>query len=322
MTQTEDTPVHDKARQQAARWVVRLSERPDLADSRRFRRWHAAPANAAAFGAAQRAWGLAGSAGAGLAVAPPRRADHRRRARRPAMRAAGLMAAVALVLLCGLALRGDLLVGWRADYATARGETRGLTLADGSSVLLDAGSALDVVAMGPDRPERIVRLVRGQAFFDVAHSGAPFVVEAGEARIRVLGTRFDVRLIDDGTSVVLEDGAVSVAADDAPGQTLKPGQGLRVAPGDVGRPVAVDLDEATAWRAGRYVFYDRPLAEVVEALERHGPGRLVLAGAGLSAQRVSGSILLADSAAALDALAQGAGFRILNLPGGIKFLVR
>lgn len=217
----------------------------------------------------------------------------------------------------GLILRPDLLISWRADYAAPRAEMRAITLSDGTDVLLDAGSALDVVA---SEPERIVRLLQGQAYFNVTKTGRPFVVEAGDGRVRVLGTQFDVRLFGDSAEVTLQEGSVAVSGPGAGEQTLTPGERIRIEPDGPGAPEAVDLGDATAWRSGRYVFYHRPLGEVVEVLERHGRGRLMVVGADLAAKPVSGSILLNDSDDALQALAGISGFHVIQLPGSIKII--
>ncbi|MFK4771744.1 FecR domain-containing protein [Rhizobium sp. ZW T2_16] len=118
--------------------------------------------------------------------------------------------------------RPGLIQDLRADYVTARGERRTVMLADGSSVLLDADSALvDVSAAG----ERRVRLLRGGVFFEVVPSTIPFVVVAAGGRVEVLGTGFDVRLVADGGSVTLAHGRVSVRTDAHAGATtLEPGQ--------------------------------------------------------------------------------------------------
>ncbi|MBU5237319.1 FecR domain-containing protein, partial [Vibrio cholerae] len=71
---------------------------------------------------------------------------------------------------------------WGADYVTAPGEVRTITLADQSKVTLDADSA---IAVDFSQGERHIQLRRGAGFFSVTHTGQPFVVEAsgGEARV-------------------------------------------------------------------------------------------------------------------------------------------
>jgi ferric-dicitrate binding protein FerR (iron transport regulator) len=75
--------------------------------------------------------------------------------------------------------------------APAGGET--ITLGDGSRAVLEARSELTLVAV---RPELVrVALERGGVDFDVTHAdGKQFVVSARGYEIRVLGTRFNVRL--------------------------------------------------------------------------------------------------------------------------------
>src|SRR5262249_55156254 len=101
-------------------------------------------------------------------------------------------------------------------FTTAVGERSTVALSDGSSVVLDTQSRIDV-AYSPD--QRRVRLTSGQAWFQVAHNaGWPFVVEAGDRRITALGTAFDVRLgnRENSVQVTLVEGKVAVEAIQSP----------------------------------------------------------------------------------------------------------
>lgn len=94
------------------------------------------------------------------------------------------------------------------ELATAGGQRRTFTLADGSKVTLDPGSQL-LAALGTGRRE--LRLKRGRARFDVAHENRPFVVFAGGGSVTARGTIFDVILSpSDGVTVRLLRGAVDV----------------------------------------------------------------------------------------------------------------
>src|SRR5262249_28159705 len=136
-----------------------------------------------------------------------RRAQGRRRVRaagrRPALpRRAGwpLAAGLALCLLAGAVSQGGRIADFGADAATGAGETQRLALADGSQVTLNTRTAVEDVSTANARG---VRLKHGEAFFDVARDPArPFTVDAGPARIRVLGTHFNVRLLDSGAVAV------------------------------------------------------------------------------------------------------------------------
>ena len=91
------------------------------------------------------------------------------------------------------AVDGSLGAGWQpsrwvddlgADYVSAPGEIRTVTLADQSQVTLDADSA---IAVDFSHGERHIQLRRGAGFFSVTHTGEPFVVEAEKGEARVLG---------------------------------------------------------------------------------------------------------------------------------------
>jgi transmembrane sensor len=93
-------------------------------------------------------------------------------------------------------------------YSTDIGERRSITLADGSTVDLNARSKLRVEF---SQNERRVELLDGQALFQVAKDkNRPFIVASGEATVRAVGTQFDVYRKDSGTTVTVLEGRVAV----------------------------------------------------------------------------------------------------------------
>ena len=93
-------------------------------------------------------------------------------------------------------------------YSTDIGERRSITLADGSTVDLNARSKLRVEF---SKNERRVELLDGQALFQVAKDKSrPFIVASGEAAVRAVGTQFDVYRKDSGTTVTVLEGRVAV----------------------------------------------------------------------------------------------------------------
>ena len=93
-------------------------------------------------------------------------------------------------------------------YSTDIGERRSITLADGSTVDLNARSKLRVEF---SKNERRVELLDGQALFQVAKDkNRPFIVASGEATVRAVGTQFDVYRKDGGTTVTVLEGRVAV----------------------------------------------------------------------------------------------------------------
>ena len=183
-----------------------------------------------------------------------------------------------------------------ADYVTARGERLDLSLPDGTAVTLNTRSALDVAY---DGGLRLVRLVEGQAFFEVTQDRArPFVVQAGGRRITALGTAFDVSVLDGKVAVLLVEGRISVTqdTDGGPDRTggpavpvlMAPGQELVVTQGVVRRHDDVDVDRAIRWRDGFVEFQNDTLADAVAELNRYAPFQMTIDDQRVAALRVSG----------------------------------
>lgn len=217
-----------------------------------------------------------------------------------------LAAAACAVAAVGLAVT---LAPWKAkqaeptaavqtiDFETAD-QQRLFPMPDGSKATLAPGSALDLAYTAG---ERRARLVRGQAYFDVAHDAArPFVVEAEGRLVTALGTRFDVRSDSQGLRVTLLEGSVRV---DEPGASpaqaavvLRPGQELLVAPGKPEVVRQADTASAETWREARLVFDDKPLSEVVAQLNRYAVLQLVIDDPRVAALRITGQFRAGDNA--------------------------
>src|SRR6202042_1154910 len=94
------------------------------------------------------------------------------------------------------------------EFRTALGEQRSVLLADGSRATLNTASTIEVILQ---KGRREVRLVQGEALFEVAHDSArPFVVRAGNALLKDVGTQFNVDMRSNGTTVTVVEGQVAV----------------------------------------------------------------------------------------------------------------
>lgn len=160
------------------------------------------------------------------------------------------------------------------------GERQTTTLPDGSTVQLNSESSLSYARTFRAWPfvhaeTRTVHL-DGEAFFDVRDGERPFVVETLDARVRVLGTQFNVRAdrgAQTGTRVTVSSGRVRVASVRNASAAVvldTPGQSSTVANASTGpsRPEPVDLERALVWRDGGFAVTDRPLTDIVRDLER------------------------------------------------------
>ena len=94
------------------------------------------------------------------------------------------------------------------EYKTTADGYQRVALADGSLLDLNANSELIVRFTAA---ERRVRLVRGEAHFNVAKNRTrPFLVEVGGVAVRAVGTAFNVRLDDGDLEVLVTEGKVQV----------------------------------------------------------------------------------------------------------------
>lgn len=320
-------PINEAQFQAALQWFNRINEQPGQAEGAAFKRWLLAdPAHRAAYEQAQVLWQKSAAPAARLAEeeqdALQRYLDAMARpsARGGWRRVAGLALAACLVLAVGVAggwHPGYWLQDLQADYSSA-GQIRQVTLADQSQVTLDAGSAIAVdFAQG----ERRVRLLHGAAFFEVTHTGEPFLVEAAGGEVRVLGTQFEVREQNEGAQVTVRSGRVGVSpAQGTLARELTANQQVTYRAGRVGDTLAVDSDNRLAWRQGWLNYYQVPLAQVIEDLGRFYPGRMLLLDGDLGQRKVSGSFPVAEPLLALDSLGKVMGFSRQTVLGRLTLI--
>ena len=319
----------DVRRQEAATWFARLGQkRVSTTDIHDFFEWRKDPANARAYERVETAWDtsrtlaedpdIAALTAEALGQAPPRvQARHMvSRLWKPI--------AVGAVALAALGLVSVWTLNRPQSYATGVGEQRSLRLADGSQVILDTDSRVDV-RLRSDR--RSVILVTGQAFFDVEGDPTrPFVVTAGDTTVTAVGTRFDVRKLAQGARVTLIEGRVDVGISSPskkPAWSLTPGQQVVTS-----RPSpevrTVDPARETSWTTGRLIFAATPIREAVAEVSRYSERRIELKDAGIAQIPVSGAFDTGDTDAFIAALSDLYGVRsstgadgaiILEAPG-------
>lgn len=317
--------ITESQRDAAAAWLARIGDgAADAATLRAFRLWlDADPRHRQAYDDAKAMWGALEEPARRLARRRPADVPSRRpglrglstRLLRAMRRPATALPAMAAAAICAVALwiAGPALVtDLGADAVTARGELHDVTLPDGSVVHLAADSA---VSFSFADGRRQVSLMRGQAFFEVRSGrSAPFVVDAGAARIRVIGTAFNVDRADGRIDVAVAAGAVDVSGDGSEDAArLRSGQRVRLTHGRLSAVQPAALRDVTAWREGRLVFHREPLSRVVATLQRHRSGRIVIAGRGLAQTGVSGVFPAGDVDSTLAALAASIGFDVLSV---------
>ncbi|THF64673.1 sigma-70 family RNA polymerase sigma factor [Pseudothauera nasutitermitis] len=195
-------------------------------------------------------------------------------------------------------------VEWRQAWRNPQRWAQPYGLPDGSQIVLDAGSAAEIVF---EAGRRHVRLLRGSAWFDVAHAPErPFVVDMADVRVTVLGTRFAVEsertAQDDGwIEVHVAAGRVAVTPRGwrawLSGErevVLGAAQRMRIVPGlpwQAAPAQAGAAEEVAPWRNGRIGFSRVPLKEAVQRLARYHD-RSVQVDETVAALPVSGDVRL------------------------------
>lgn len=297
-----------------------------------FNVWLAAdPANTQAYQALQRTWdkiagnpALKGLAGAKATTAPPTR-----RWATPAL----AIAASALLAIGAFAWFTQQPAPSSEQVATAPGELRTLTLADGSTIELSGGSEASLAVT--DR-ERRVDLNSGYALFDVAHDPErPFVVRTPHGDIRVLGTSFVIRVGEDQVRTTVIRGSVSGAAGrsgllrvlgtrapvtaEANEEIILNEEGASVV------PIAAEvIPRRLAWQDGMLAFDGETLSEAIAEVSRQTGWRFELADAELGELRVGGYVSaepeafieLMSSSLGLEARQAGDRHVVLGRAGG------
>lgn len=308
---------------QALSWFLKLKDPSASGEERRaFAHWHAAsPANAHAFAHIEATWQAVEAPAQLLALrdAPAARAPRRQNARAPRWGWA-VAALCLLVMLLGVET-------WRepahldrlmADTVTSPGAPQTLTLDDGSTLLLDGNSAISVDF---SEGERALSLRRGRLWVDVTRDiERPFVISAGDASIRVLGTHFAVTHAHNRVIVTVGEGRVAVNDGFARQVTLTDHQQVILHEGRLGPVQPVDTQLALAWRENRLLFANARIDDVIDELERMLPGRVLHDTSALSGVRVSGSFPRNDPDVLLDALAATFGVDVRRLPGQLVWL--
>jgi len=198
-----------------------------------------------------------------------------------------------------------------ADLHTGTGERRRVALRDGSDVLLNARSAVDVAF---DDSTRVLRLRAGALIATVAPDvRRPFLVQTMHGEARALGTRFLTTLRDDHTQVVVLEHRVEIATRSGQRTTLQAGEGASFTTERIsamGGPVR----QAAVWSDGMLAVEDSPLSEVVEDLRPYHRGFIRLSAAA-ARLRVFGVFPLSDTEQIWQALAHTLPVRVQRYGG-------
>lgn len=298
----------------AAAWVIRSSEGPfSDAEQNELDTWLAGDSRRlGAYVRAQAIWvdvdRVAALGSLSAAPVPPRRAWHWQ----PMAMAASLAA-----LLAGSYVGYDHFAG---RISTARGEVRRIALEDGSTVVLNGGSTIQVRY---EKDERHIILRGGEASFSVAHNKArPFIVTADGVSVRAVGTEFAVSMAQpDDVAVTVAEGVVKIddkAHSGAPQQQyLARNQQLVSTPTGTRRATldASEVGRQLAWRSGMLVFRGQMLATAAAEVNRYAAIPVVINDPTLGRAEFMGVFHVGDSRAFAEAAATAFNGEVSEVDG-------
>lgn len=310
---------------QASEWMVRLQDADVDGDTRKsFQEWHDAhPDHATAWACLSRFSAYLHEINTPLLNQTLMAQSHKDEA--AALRGAGRRRAVKTLTIAaftlgasGLLLRQTAL--WdrvQADHATGTGEQRDITLADGTHILLNTHTAIEVHYSSE---QRLVRLMHGEILVTTAAhvspadgpgmDGRPFLVQARDGLLQALGTRFTVRQEDEQTSLGVLEGAVRIIPHQNQEATLivQAGQAARFTRTQIGLAQTLEPADA-AWAEGVLIAHEMPLPLFLDELGRYRRGLLVC-DSSAAHLRVSGVYPVADTDRVLYALERNLPVRV------------
>ena len=312
-------------------WLLRIQQSPEDAALRSaLAAWLARDTrHVEAYRKAERVWRLTGMARSAacadtletaptitaLPVMAAARPLRPRRRRWPAL-VAGSLAACLL-----LSVAPNAYLSYESDYRTGLGERRNIELEDGSRVHLDSQSA---IAIEFDGNRREVRLLSGQAFFEVAPDKArPFTVDAAKLEITVTDTAFNVAIRPSQLAVAVQHGSVRVTeGSDTLADALQAGERLRWRAGDKMIRDRLPVSQIAAWQQDKLVVRDARIADVLEELRPHLPGTLILRDEALGEKHITGVYDLDNPDAALRAVVRPYQGRVSTWTGWLRIVER
>lgn len=176
-------------------------------------------------------------------------------------------------------------------YETRIGEQQTIALGDGSQIILNTNSFVEV---SYDATERSIELQRGEAHFVVAKdTSRPFRVNAGRGVVEALGTAFAVQREDDGgIEVTVTEGQVNFSRRAEPSAATAPAAdgaaqnavqlmagerahlGVTLAAIEKESIAPVEIETELAWRHGMLLFQNSSLGDVLDEFSRYTPVRI------------------------------------------------
>lgn len=192
------------------------------------------------------------------------------------------------------------------SYRSPLGESRDITLPDGSLAVLSPGSVLSSPWFASSKRQYYLQ---GEAWFSVKKGDDDFVLSTGEFDVKVLGTRFNVNARRGTAGVACAEGKVAVYAGEQV-EVLVEGEALSSVAGILSQPQRVSPGTVGSWRRGVFSFKNATPEVVFRELELYYQVSIRMEGS--TSQRFTGSFTRAPLAEVLD---------VVCLPLGLTYTI-
>lgn len=353
-----DKPGGSDIEAEARSWLVQLDgARPSRRELREFRQWlNRSPSHRQAFQEAAQAWNDLDGLSRILDRLPATAAEEKSTLTdwlSNLLQSGTAAAVLALLIVLGITVlarqhpAGHNNDGWlTTGYVTAIGETRTVSLPDGSRISLNTDTRLNV-AYTPSA--RIIHLARGEAWFEVAHNrDRPFIVYAARYAVEAVGTAFSVRIAEKNVDLTVTSGRIEIATLDktVPPEAIPDARAIRKTafrvPLAEGQHMILDnrlgvkkddielvqdvrpeqIEKSLSWRNGLLIFDNDRLEDVVAEINRYTPMKIIISEADLRDMRFGGYFRADDVNSILATLEEGFDIRVEKVRPDIVFLSR
>lgn len=245
--------------------------------------------------------------------------DLRTRSATSSRNMAMVLSLVCAILVTAYAALPVIMDTLHADHVAGTGQTKRVTLEDGSVVTLGARSSISVDI---STRTRSVELLRGVAFFSVRHDPKrPFLARFEGVEARVVGTSFELRRMTDAAIVGVSEGTVEVTSSRAGVQPTR-GQGS-LTQLNAGESISIDptaenasvvrresTNDVATWLRGELTVKNWLVEDVIDVLRRHYPGVIFVEPWRLSKDRITGVYSLREPVDSLRLIAATQGLKV------------
>jgi len=156
------------------------------------------------------------------------------------------------------------------EVSVAYGESKQIVLPDSSQVWLNAGTRLKYPGTFKGNNRNVI--LDGEAYFSVTRKESnPFIVQAGDVMVKVLGTQFNVKAYSTDSRIIttLSSGKVEITTPQNSPCLLQPNEQLiydtRTASLTLSETL---LGQGDSWVNGQLVFSNNSVNEILNTLER------------------------------------------------------